>query len=263
MQSRRRTDDLDRWKPKWNNRLTYPDRLSTLCGCVSRRRRTRSFRALSLGIPLKTSIRVTHRWHLTQRLHLARSNALAHDRLLGLLQILYNRGRVNDIVVDPTSTTTVLSLPTWLALAAALEDYQLLHQHTSWSPMTDDPLLATITVEPSPLTEQPQHHLRRDGDLNYGSFSMGSQGILNHQRWRKLDAARRQCVWAWLPLPAGQFPQYQAVGKVRVDPRNSSNVVAGTKTGLYFSYDGGPIDWPVHDQQLHHAAAGHHRPRTY
>src|SRR5205823_3832584 len=33
--------------------------------------------------------------------------------------------------------------------------------------------------------------------------------------------------------------QYQAVGKVRVDPRNSNNVVAGTKTGLYFSYDGG------------------------
>ncbi|HJT82006.1 MAG TPA: hypothetical protein VJ719_12480, partial [Chthoniobacterales bacterium] len=42
-----------------------------------------------------------------------------------------------------------------------------------------------------------------------------------------------------LPQPAGQFPQYQAVGKVRVDPRNSNNVVAGTKTGLYFSYDGG------------------------
>jgi hypothetical protein len=40
-------------------------------------------------------------------------------------------------------------------------------------------------------------------------------------------------------LPAGTFPQYQAVGKVRVDPRNSNNVVAGTKTGLYFSYDGG------------------------
>src|SRR4029077_1912383 len=40
-----------------------------------------------------------------------------------------------------------------------------------------------------------------------------------------------------LPEPAGQFPQYQAVGKVRVDPNNSNNVVAGTKTGLYFSYD--------------------------
>src|SRR6202035_3210557 len=42
-----------------------------------------------------------------------------------------------------------------------------------------------------------------------------------------------------LSEPAGQFPQYNAVGKVRVDPNNSNNVVAGTKTGLYFSYDGG------------------------
>ena len=39
--------------------------------------------------------------------------------------------------------------------------------------------------------------------------------------------------------PPGEFPQYNAVGKVRVDPNNSSNVVAGTKQGLYFSYDGG------------------------
>src|SRR5205823_9399036 len=42
-----------------------------------------------------------------------------------------------------------------------------------------------------------------------------------------------------LPQPVGTFPQYQAVGKVRVDPNNSNNVVAGTKTGLYLSYDGG------------------------
>src|SRR6202040_3621164 len=42
-----------------------------------------------------------------------------------------------------------------------------------------------------------------------------------------------------LTEPAGQFPQYDAVGKGRVDPNNSNNVVAGTKRGLYFSYDGG------------------------
>ena len=41
------------------------------------------------------------------------------------------------------------------------------------------------------------------------------------------------------PEPAGQFPQYDAVGKVRVDPNNSNIVVAGTKKGLFFSYDAG------------------------
>jgi hypothetical protein len=42
--------------------------------------------------------------------------------------------------------------------------------------------------------------------------------------------------------PPGQFPQYNAVGKVRVDPNNSNNVVAGTKKGLYISRDAG-VSW--------------------
>ena len=39
--------------------------------------------------------------------------------------------------------------------------------------------------------------------------------------------------------PAGNYPQYNAVGKVRVDPNNSNNLAAGTKMGLYLSYDQG------------------------
>ena len=55
-----------------------------------------------------------------------------------------------------------------------------------------------------------------------------------------MDGARQRTFSAQhSPEPAGQFPQYQSVGKVRVDPNNSNNVVAGTKTGLYLSYDGG------------------------
>src|SRR5205823_9129881 len=69
---------------------------------------------------------------------------------------------------------------------------------------------------------------------------MGSQGILKSTdagaSWTLLGA---NVFTAALPEPAGQFPQYNAVGKVRVDPNNSNNVVAGAKTGLYFSYDGG------------------------
>ena len=94
-----------------------------------------------------------------------------------------------------------------------------------------------------PIALDPNNHntvYAGTGDLNYGSFSMGSQGIFKSTdggaNWTVLGA---NIFGAALPQPVGQFPQYQAVGKVRVDPNNSNNVVAGTKTGLYFSYDGG------------------------
>ncbi len=107
--------------------------------------------------------------------------------------------------------------------------------------MTDDPLLATIAIDT--ITIDPNDHntvYAGTGDLNYGSFSFGSQGVLKSTdagaTWTLLGA---DVFGPALPQPGDQFPQYQAVGKVRVDPRNSNNVVAGTKTGLYFSYDGG------------------------
>ena len=93
---------------------------------------------------------------------------------------------------------------------------------------------------------------------------MGSQGILKSTdggaHWTVLGA---DVFGPAYTEPAGQFPQYDAVGKVRVDPNNSNNVVAGTKKGLFFSYDGGhELDGPVHDERLHDPAPGHHRARA-
>ncbi len=107
--------------------------------------------------------------------------------------------------------------------------------------MTDDPLIATIAIDT--IVIDPNNHntiYAGTGDLNFGSFSMGSQGILKSinagASWTVLGANVFGMIYN---EPAGQFPQYNAVGKVRVDPNNSSKVVAGTKQGLYFSYDGG------------------------
>src|ERR1041384_8000146 len=112
---------------------------------------------------------------------------------------------------------------------------------TTWTSTTNDPLLATISIDS--VTLDPSNHntiYAGTGDLNFGSFSMGSQGILKSTdagaHWTLLGA---NVFGPALPEPAGQFPQYNAVGKVRVDPNNSNKVVAGTKTGLYLSYDGG------------------------
>ena len=152
------------------------------------------------------------------------------------------QGRVNNIAVDPTTTTN----GSIVAYAATVgggvwKTTNCCSASTTWTVVTDDPLIATTSIDS--VTIDPSDHntiYAGTGDLNYGSFSMGSQGIL-----KSTDAGASWTVLApdvfgpALPEPAGQFPQYQAVGKVRVDPNNSNRVVAGTKTGLYLSYDGG------------------------
>jgi hypothetical protein len=110
--------------------------------------------------------------------------------------------------------------------------------------VTDDPLISTTAIDS--VTIDPNDHntiYAGTGDLNFGSFSMGSQGILKSTdagaTWTVLGAD----VFGMAYIePPGQFPQYNAVGKVRVDPNDSSKVAGGTKKGLYFSYDGG-VNW--------------------
>ncbi len=151
-------------------------------------------------------------------------------------------GRINAIVVDPTTTTNGSIVAYSGGVGGGVwKTTNCCSDSTVWTAVTDDPLLATISIDA--LAMDPQNHntiYAGTGDLNYGSFSMGSQGIL-----KSTDAG---ATWTLvgtdvftmpLPEPAGEFPQYNAVGKVSVDPRNSNNIVAGTKTGLYLSYDGG------------------------
>ena len=78
------------------------------------------------------------------------------------------------------------------------------------------------------------------GDLRYGSYSFGSTGLLKTtdagETWEILGTDIFDAAYDLMP---GEFPQYQAIGKVVVDPRDSNNVVVGTKTGLYLSRDAG------------------------
>lgn len=151
-------------------------------------------------------------------------------------------GRVNDIVIDPTTTTN----GSIVAYAATVgggvwKTTNCCSSTTTWNVVTDDPLIATTAIDS--LTIDPNNHsviYAGTGDLNYGSFSMGSQGILKStdagQTWTVLGA---DIFGPAYDEPAGNFPQYDAVGKVRVDPNNSNNVMAGTKKGIFVSYDAG------------------------
>src|ERR1700730_15793135 len=160
----------------------------------------------------------------------------------GCFNYVKTQARVNAIAADPTTPTSG-SITAYVGSVGGgvWKTTNCCSASTTWTVLTDDPLIATIAIDT--LTIDPNTHntiYAGTGDLNYGSFSAGSQGILKSTdaaaSWTLLGA---NVFGPGLTEPAGQFPQYDAVGKVRVDPNNSNNVVAGTKRGLYFSYDGG------------------------
>ena len=154
-------------------------------------------------------------------------------------------GRVNAIVTDPTTTTNGSIVAYMGSVGGGVwKTTNCCTASTTWSVTTDSPVLATTSIDT--LAIDPNDHntiYAGTGDLNYGSFSMGSQGIFKStdggNTWTVLGA---DVFGPEYIEPAGNYPQYDSVGKVRVDPNNSNNIVAGTKKGLWFSYDQG-VTW--------------------
>ena len=154
-------------------------------------------------------------------------------------------GRTNAIVVDPTTTTNGSIVAYAGTVGGGVwKTTNCCSSSTTWTVTTDDPLISTTAIDT--LTIDPNNHntiYAGTGDLNYGSFSMGSQGILKSTNggatWTVLGSSVFGPDYS---EPTGNYFQYNAVGKVRVDPNNSQNVVAGTKQGLYLSRDGG-VNW--------------------
>jgi len=147
-------------------------------------------------------------------------------------------GRASVIVSDPVSPTIA-----YLGSdgGGVWKTTNCCDSSTVWEVVTDDPLIDASSI--GDIILDPNDHntiYAGTGDLRYGSYSFGSAGLL-----KSTDAG---ASWDVLgidefappyPQPVGEFPQYQAIGKIQVDPRNSDNVIVGTKTGLYFSYDAG------------------------
>jgi hypothetical protein len=242
--------DLSRMEEEWNNRVTYPTGLFNPAWLRAAAAQDSLLqRAIPAGIPFKSASVGKRARGLLSPLALSSSGftALGPGPLQmtgcsGCYDYTKTEGRVNAIAVDPTTTTNG-NIVAYLASVGGgvWKTTNCCSSSTTWTATTDNPLLSTISVDT--LAIDPNNHnaiYAGTGDLNYGSFSMGSQGILKSTdagaHWTLLGAS---VFGPALGEPAGQFPQYNAVGKVRVDPNNSNNVVAGTKTGLYFSYDAG------------------------
>ncbi|MBF6613143.1 MAG: hypothetical protein IVW55_08450, partial [Chloroflexi bacterium] len=147
-------------------------------------------------------------------------------------------GRINDIVIDPVTSNVA-----YIASVGGgiWKTTNCCTATTSWTPVLDDPAVSTVSIDS--VTIDPSNHnivYAGTGDLNYGSFSMGSTGVLKSTDAGATWVTKGADVFGpYYPGPAGTYPQYQAIGKVRVDPLNSNNIIAGTKTGVYFSYNGG------------------------
>ncbi|HMI99590.1 MAG TPA: hypothetical protein VK488_07150, partial [Gaiellaceae bacterium] len=217
----------------WNDRLTYP---------------TGRFNPAWLRHAARQDARIPSR--VPSRAGVANWTALGPqpermDGCTGCYNYHKTEGRLNAIVVDPTTTSN----GSIVAYAASVgggvwKTTNCCSTSTTWTVTTDDPLLSTITIDT--LALDPADHntiYAGTGDLNFGSFAMGSQGILKSTdagaHWTLLGA---DVFGPAYTEPPGQFPQYDAVGKVRVDPNSSNKVVAGTKKGIFVSYNGG-TDW--------------------
>ncbi len=116
---------------------------------------------------------------------------------------------------------------------------------TTWVNTTDN----SATMEPiqnsaiGDLTLDPNNPdvlYAGTGDLRYGSFSFGSNGVLKSIDGGNTWEVKGADVFnPFYPPSANGVPQYQAIGKVTVDPNNSSIVVVSAKTGVFLSYDAG------------------------
>lgn len=234
------TDDLNRLEEEWNNRLTYP---TGVFNPEWVRQALAQDEKIARGVP--GGVQTARSLGKDSPLVLDPNSftplgpqPLRMTGCSGCFNYQFTQGRVNDIAIDPV-TTNVAYIAT--VGGGIWKTTNCCSSTTSWSPTTDHPLIATIATDS--VTIDPNDHntiYAGTGDQNYGSFSMGSQGILKSTdagaTWTILGA---DVFGPALPQPAGQFPQYNAVGKVRVDPRNSNNVLAGTKNGLYISNDAG------------------------
>src|SRR6266508_2829629 len=193
--------DLGRLEQFWNDRLTYPTgRFDPRWLRAAAAQHARLPMGVPAGVPAMLNPLSPLAFSTTSFIALGPQP----ERMTGCSGC-YNytttEGRVNSIAVDPTTTVNGGIVAYLGAVGGGVwKTTNCCSNSTTWSVVTDDPLISTTAIDS--VTIDPNDHntiYAGTGDLNFGSFSMGSQGILK-------------------------------------------STDAGTKKGLYFSYDGG-VSW--------------------
>src|SRR4029453_16529637 len=93
----------------------------------------------------------------------------------------FTEGRINWIAVDPTTTTngSIVAYAASVGGGVWKTTNCCAQATTTWNVVSDAPLISAISIDT--LAIDPNDHntiYAGTGDLNFGSFSMGSQGIL-------------------------------------------------------------------------------------
>jgi hypothetical protein len=150
-------------------------------------------------------------------------------------------GRVNAIMADPVMTNVVYVGSNG---GGVWRSTNCCSSSSVFVPTTDQADINAISI--SDITVDPNNHnvvYAGTGDRDYpyvGEVFYGSQGILKStNQGVSWTVVGRDVFTPGVILPGTTQLTEQAVNRVRVDPRNSNNVVAGTKQGVYFLYDAG------------------------
>jgi hypothetical protein len=164
-------------------------------------------------------------------------NPLQSDGCFGCYEYGLVQGRMNVVVVNPQNTSIAYAGNDG---AGVYKTTNCCSADTTWTVMTDQDDLQGIAIGDISLDpNNPNVVYAGTGDLRYGSNSFGASGLLKSTdagaTWQLLGAD----VFGPFYTNPGTFPQYNAIGKVRVNPNNSQHIAVGTKKGVHFSYDGG------------------------
>ena len=148
-------------------------------------------------------------------------------------------GRVNVIVTHPTNASIA-----WIGSdgGGVWKTTNCCGADTQWRVTTDAPQIANIAISALALDPQnPDTLYAGTGDFERNRpFAFGASGVLKSidggETWNVLAADVFNPVYT---QPAGSYPQRRSISAIVVDPHASSNLVAGTNQGLYFSHDAG------------------------
>ena len=139
-------------------------------------------------------------------------------------------GRTNVVVSHPTNPAIA-----WIGSdgGGVWKTTNCCDASTTWVNTTDN----SATLEPiqnsaiGDLTLDPNNPnvlYAGTGDLRYGSYSFGSNGVLKSVDGGDTWTVKGETVFnPFYPPSANGVPQYQAIGKVAVDPNNSNIVIVG------------------------------------